>query len=128
MVDNGAIPILIQLLRSQNKAVQAEALSILGNMAMDGVEYRETILQGGAGDLMIQITEKAIFERDKQTIKRGTWALASFWKGRPLIPYEKVKDTIPVLAKVMMNEDDEEVLTGHFRVFMMEFLSRFSRF
>lgn len=47
----------------------------------------------------------------KNTIKHGTWALSNLCRGKPLPDYSLVKDATPVLAKVIMTQDDPEVLT-----------------
>jgi importin subunit alpha-1 len=47
----------------------------------------------------------------KDTIKHGTWALSNLCRGKPLPPFNKVKDAIPTLCRVVGEEIDSEVLT-----------------
>jgi importin subunit alpha-6/7 len=66
------------------------------------------ILKAGGINPLIQI----IYNSDnKSTIKHGTWALSNLCRGKPLPEYELVKDALPVLAKVLLTQDDPEVIT-----------------
>ena len=48
---------------------------------------------------------------NKNTIKHGTWALSNLCRGKPLPDFEQVKEAIPILASVVIKEEDPEVLT-----------------
>lgn len=66
------------------------------------------ILKCGGINPLIQIIYTS---ENKSTIKHGTWALSNLCRGKPLPDYDLVKDALPVLAKVLLTQDDPEVIT-----------------
>lgn len=80
----------------------------MGNIAGDSSEFRDMILNCGGLKPLIHIIENS---ENKNTIKHGTWAISNLCRGKPLPDFELVKDAIPILARVIMKEDDLEVLT-----------------
>ena len=54
--------------------------------------------------MILQTTE------NKDTIKIGTWAISHLCRGKPLPDFEQVKEAIPILARVVIKEEDQEVL------------------
>lgn len=111
VVDHGVIPELIKLLSSSSsKEVRTQAIWTLGNISGDGAVFRNLVLQGGAVAPLIKILEEAVSERAENTLKYGTWALSNFCRGKPSPPYEGIKDALPILAKVIMGQEDLEVL------------------
>jgi len=90
--------------------VKFKAAWPLGNLAGASVNFRDEILQGGAISPLVEILDKALSEDDEYTIRDGNWALANICKVRPFPPSEDIKETLPVFAKVIMSQEDPEIL------------------
>jgi len=110
VIDHGAIPVLIRLLRSSGLGIKEQAVWALGNIAGDNTEFRDVILDAGGLNPMIRVVEKAINKGRRELIKQGTWALTNMCRGVPLPRYEDVKDAVGIFARVVMTQNDPEVL------------------
>lgn len=96
------------MLTSPYVEVAEQAIWALGNIAGDCALYRDMILKCGGLDPLIAVLHKTT---NKTTIKHGTWAVSNLCRGRPLPKFEFVKNSIPVLGKVIQESTDTEVLT-----------------
>jgi importin subunit alpha-6/7 len=43
-------------------------------------------------------------------VRNASWALSNFCRGRPAPDFERIKKSIPSLAKVLIENDNEDVL------------------
>ncbi|KAK9139154.1 hypothetical protein Scep_008835 [Stephania cephalantha] len=107
VIDAGAVPMFVKLLVSSNYGVQIQALWALGNVAGDSAACRDLVLDCGAlMPLLAQLNESSKLSM----LRIGTWTLSNLCRGKPLVPFEKVKPAISVL-KHLIYSNDEEVLT-----------------
>ena len=109
LLDHGAIEPLITLLTSQHLTVVEQAILCLGNLAGDNSCIRNIIIERGAvepiANLLLRITAGSSF------IRNASWTLSNLCRGRPGPPFMKIKNAIPALAKVMIENDSSEILT-----------------
>merc|ERR1719502_2056017 len=70
VVENGALPIFVQLLQSQNDDVREQAVWALGNIAGDSPNFRDLVLQSGGLDSIIAVLNSS----EKMSMTRNaTW-------------------------------------------------------
>eukprot|EP01025_Chloroclados_australasicus_P030502 TRINITY_DN305_c1_g1_i1.p1 TRINITY_DN305_c1_g1~~TRINITY_DN305_c1_g1_i1.p1 ORF type:complete len:550 (-),score=77.98 TRINITY_DN305_c1_g1_i1:558-2207(-) len=107
VIDSGAVPIFVQLLRSSNDDVREQAVWALGNIAGDSPSCRDLVLESGAlQPLLLQLGDQA-----KLTMLRNaTWTLSNFCRGKPQPNFNVTKQALPTLAR-LIHSKDEEVLT-----------------
>jgi len=107
VVENGAIPPLIQLLTHKNAEIREQCAWCLGNIAGDCFGFRDIILQNnGLQGLLLNICEPASISM----LRNATWALSNFCRGKPQPALEIVQPAIPVLAQLLLNTDQETVI------------------
>ena len=107
VIDNGAVPIFVQLLSSPNDDVREQAVWALGNIAGDSPRCRDLVLQTQAlMPLLGQLTESSRVSM----LRNATWTLSNFCRGKPQPPFHMVSPALPCLAHLIFS-NDEEVLT-----------------
>lgn len=107
VVENGALPIFVELLRSPNDDVREQAVWALGNIAGDSPNFRDLVLQSGGLQPIMQV----LTSTDKVSMMRNaTWALSNLCRGKPPPPLEWVSPALPLLAQ-LLTHTDVEVLT-----------------
>jgi importin subunit alpha-6/7 len=107
VIRSGAVPLLIQLLMSQDVQVREQAIWAIGNISGESAECRDHILAQGALAPLIQCI---MFESAPITTYRtGTWAISNLCRGKPAPALELVKPALGPLGK-MLNMTDDEVL------------------
>ncbi|PON69637.1 Importin subunit alpha [Parasponia andersonii] len=107
VIDEGAVPMFVQLLSSGSDDVREQAVWALGNVAGDSPNCRDLVLSNGAlVPLLAQLNEHSKLSM----LRNATWTLSNFCRGKPPAPFEQVKPALPVLRQLIFL-NDEEVLT-----------------
>merc|ERR1719386_221815 len=107
VVEQGALPIFVQLLQSPNDDVREQAVWALGNIAGDSPNFRDLVLQSGGLNPVMTVLR----ESEKTSMMRNaTWALSNLCRGKPPPPFEWVSPAFGTLANLIYSSD-VEVLT-----------------
>ncbi|CAE7613570.1 IMPA4 [Symbiodinium sp. CCMP2592] len=107
VVEQGALPIFVQLLQSPNDDVREQAVWALGNIAGDSPNFRDLVLQSGGLHPVMTVLR----ESEKTSMMRNaTWTLSNLCRGKPPPPFEWVSPALGTLANLIYSCDCE-VLT-----------------
>jgi hypothetical protein len=107
VVEQGALPIFVQLLQSPNDDVREQAVWALGNIAGDSPNFRDLVLQsGGLNPIMTVLRES----EKTSMMRNSTWTLSNLCRGKPPPPFEWVSPALGTLANLIY-ASDVEVLT-----------------
>ena len=107
VMQNGAVPIFVQLLSSDSDDVREQAVWALGNIAGDSPKCRDEVLGHGALiPLLSQLTESSRVSM----LRNATWTLSNFCRGKPQPTFAHVSPALPTLTHLIFS-NDEEVLT-----------------
>jgi len=107
VINNGAVPIFISLLKSPADDVREQAVWALGNIAGDSTEYRNMVLEAGILEPLLQLCSQ---DSKLTLLRNATWTLSNLCRGKPQVPFAAIKNALPILSKLLYNSDDE-VLT-----------------
>jgi len=108
IVDSGAANTFIELLDSSHPEVREQAVWALGNVAGDCAECRDFLLNSGIMKPLLNLLCES--EQHVTLTRNAVWTLSNLCRGKqPPADFNKVKDSLPVLAK-MLSHPDAEVL------------------
>jgi hypothetical protein len=102
VVDAGAVPHLVALLRSPHDNVREQAICALGNIAGDSPHNRDHVLSFGAMPLLLDCFN----DRSRESLVRNaTYALSNFCRGKPQPAFEVVQPALGVLGSLLRGDD-----------------------
>lgn len=105
VVNNGAIPQLVLLLKSSAIRMVGQAVQILGNIAENGREGRDEALTENSLQSLLELITS---DTSPSLIKSIMWASANFVKWRHLHhPVETVKMAVPIFSKMLITNDPQ---------------------
>lgn len=94
IVSKGGIPKIIALIDSPIMEIQDQAVWCLGNLASESIQIRDKIIGLKGLDKIVSLLAKT----DRNTlIKHIVWAITSFCRPDPPMPYEMVKPVINII-------------------------------
>ncbi|KAK1291387.1 Importin subunit alpha-1 [Acorus calamus] len=107
VIENDAVPMFVQLLRSKHDEVREQAVWALGNVAGDSPKCRNLVLDCC---VMVPLLSQ-LNERSKLSMLRNvTWTLSNLCRGKPPAPFEQTKPALAAFQQ-LIHSTDEEVLT-----------------
>ena len=107
VIRNGAIPKLVQLLKSPAINVAEQAVWALGNIAGDGPTPRDLVLNEGALQLLIALITP---ETSTSFVRNIVWTLSNLCRNKnPAPPFDIVKEGLPILNR-LLSFPDKDVL------------------
>eukprot|EP01138_Halocafeteria_seosinensis_P010797 gb/GECG01011027.1/.p1 GENE.gb/GECG01011027.1/~~gb/GECG01011027.1/.p1 ORF type:complete len:545 (+),score=86.22 gb/GECG01011027.1/:1-1635(+) len=108
VVDSGAVPIFVRLLRSHDFEVKEQSVWALGNIAGDCTQFRDMLLQYGVLAPLLECLQTS--SSHLTMLRNATWTLSNLCRGKPQPKFELVRHALPTLAQILWSNDDE-VLT-----------------
>ena len=105
VVNSGAVPHFIKLLRSPDTNVQEQAVWALGNIAGDGPQMRDFVINNGVIQPLLALVNQ---ETPTPFLRNVTWTISNLCRNKnPSPPFEVVKQCLPVLAQLVQHSDRE---------------------
>ena len=109
LIGKGTVDAFVRLLRTQHFEVIEQAIWGLGNLAGDNPRIRDIVINAGAVNPIAELLDRTA--PGNSFVRNASWTLSNFCRGRPAPKFEKVIRCIPSLAKVLIENDAEEILT-----------------
>jgi hypothetical protein len=110
VVESGSVPLLVELLQSNDASLQEQAIWGIANIAGDRVEYRDGCISVGTVEALRRIVEASLKVKAVQMTRLGVWGLSNMCRGKPYPDFEKISPCLPSLSKAISLSNDTEVL------------------
>jgi len=105
VVNSGAVPHFVKLLRSTDSNVCEQAVWALGNIAGDGPNLRDFVINNGVIQPLLALVTP---ETPAPFLRNVTWTISNLCRNKnPSPPFEVVKQCLPCLAKLVQHTDKE---------------------
>ncbi|KAF5273420.1 hypothetical protein FQA39_LY07437 [Lamprigera yunnana] len=105
VVEENAIPKLQALLASPRTEIAEQAVWALGNIAGDGTQKRDLVLNSG---IMLDLLKLIKPDTAVSVMRNIVWAISNLCRNKNPPPnFDLVKPALPVLAKLLHYEDKE---------------------
>jgi hypothetical protein len=95
-------------LQSPHIEVVEQAIWGIGNIAGDSHKVRDLVLNEGAVPPIATILDKA--QPGSSFVRNASWTLSNLCRGRPAPQFSKIQRAISSLAKVLVENDVEDIL------------------
>jgi len=103
VVQSGAVPLFLQLLRSPYQNVCEQAVWALGNIIGDGPELRDYVIDGGVIPPLLEFINPDI---PITFLRNVTWVIVNLCRNKdPPPPLKAVKEIIPALNHLIKHSD-----------------------
>jgi importin subunit alpha-1 len=113
VVDAGAVPFLVDLLKSSNMDVREQAAHALGNIAGDSVEFRNVVLESGGLPLLVALLTTP--DVKLSVIRNSTWSLSNFVRFAPPPSMDNILIAIQAFAHVLrLPQPDDDAFADAF--------------
>lgn len=114
IVEIGAVPLLIDLLKSPDIRVMEQAVWALGNIAGDGPKLRDIVLSSGIIPILINLLKTTTETTAKQNI---VWTLSNLCRSKnPPPDFTYLLPCIPLLVNMLNNHDSQVICKLIFNV------------
>lgn len=98
----------VKLLASPHVELIEQVIWGLGNMAGDGPRIRNLVINAGAVNPISDYLDKA--PPGSSFVRNASWTLSNMCRGRPAPEFESIKRATVSLAKVLIQNDSEEII------------------
>lgn len=105
VVEAGAVPHFIKLLKSGEENVCEQSVWALGNIAGDGPGLRDYVINNGVLNPLIGLVKP---DTKVPFLRNVTWTISNLCRNKnPHPPFEVVKQCIPALNQLIQHEDSD---------------------
>lgn len=103
VVNTGAVPLFLELLRSPHQNVCEQAVWALGNIIGDGPEFRDHVIRLGVVPPLLSFVKPDI---PLSFLRNVTWVIVNLCRNKdPPPPVETIKELLPALGMLILHTD-----------------------
>ncbi|KAL9653429.1 hypothetical protein ABK040_002065 [Willaertia magna] len=107
--DLGAIPLIVELLKSDNSELCDQAVWALGNIVGDSTKLRDYVL--ALDTIHIMVTYAFKFYKTLGAMERFSWSFCNMFRGKPIVEFDLVKKGYPLLQSLFLQAESFDMLS-----------------
>ena len=109
LINKGVIDGFVGLLKSPHVELIEQVIWGLGNLAGDGPRIRNLVINAGAVGPIADYCDQA--PAGSSFVRNASWTLSNICRGRPAPDFTLISRAISSLAKVLLENDSEEIIS-----------------
>ena len=111
VIEYGALPKFVKLLKSKNDESKEQAIWALGNIAGDNVKNRDLVLNHGVLDNLLPICSIEVNTKSKINMVRNVaWTISNLCRGLPTTKWKYVNLSLKAMSIMINKFIDNEIL------------------
>ena len=100
---------LFKIFESNIEEIKLQVVLFSGNLAIESSHIRDYLIKEKIYDKILTLIAST---NQKKLIKISTWAIANFFRIKPIIPYDYAKKSIKIIARnLLFLQDDKDFLS-----------------
>ena len=100
---------LFKIFESNIEEIKLQVVLFSGNLAFESSHIRDFLIKEKIYDKILTLIAST---NQKKLIKNSTWAIANFFRIKPIIPYDYAKKSIKIIARnLLFLQDDKDFLS-----------------
>jgi len=104
VIEAGAVPVFVSLLKSESFEVADQAVWALGNIAGDGSKGRDYVISQAAVKPLLELAMSSSIQMSM--LRNVVWSISNLCRGKKPPPdYKEVEQFIPLLAQLVFADD-----------------------
>jgi len=111
VVSCGAVSHFVRLLLSPSKDVCDQAVWALGNIAGDGAQCRDLVLEHGVLNPLLNIISKSLAPSNLKDniglLRNATWTLSNLCRGKPHPKFEEISPILDAVPALLASNDHD---------------------
>eukprot|EP00288_Rhodomonas_lens_P013266 CAMPEP_0177701826 /NCGR_PEP_ID=MMETSP0484_2-20121128/6814_1 /TAXON_ID=354590 /ORGANISM="Rhodomonas lens, Strain RHODO" /LENGTH=519 /DNA_ID=CAMNT_0019213077 /DNA_START=34 /DNA_END=1593 /DNA_ORIENTATION=- len=109
LVQQGVVPMFVQLLSSPHANVAEQAVWALGNIAGDNVQMRDMVIAHGVLEFILDHILPSTIPKTPAMLRTSTWALTNLLRSKPEVDLQAAIAALPTLV-CLCSSTDEDVI------------------
>lgn len=109
LISKGIIPVTYTLLKSGKEKVREHAVWLIGNLAGDSAQVRDTLLQSGSLPKLLACIQQSSAGTPADSYP---WAVSNLCRGKPKPEFQSTCCAVPYLCSVVKSNDRPDILQG----------------
>ena len=108
-LNSNPIKKLFKIFESNIEEIKLQVVLFSGNLAFESSHIRDFLIKEKIYDKILTLIAST---NQKKLIKISTWAIANFFRIKPIIPYDYAKKSIKIIARnLLFLQDDKDFLS-----------------